>query len=143
MPPLSLASKFDWVGQYIGIPFSMHECSHEGCNCWTLVALIYREQFNIELPTYSRLYENLTSKNNVELAEVIRTQYGDWTEVDKPLPGDAILLRIAGMNCHVGLVINRREMIHVLQGTHTTRERFDTTLWKHRVAGFYRHKERI
>ena len=121
----------------------MTGCSREGCNCWTLVSLIYKEQFDIELPGYVDQVEDLTTRDVAEIQHVIERNYGDWVEVDTPVPGDAVLMRVNGLNCHVGLVIAKNEMIHVLKGIHTSRERFDSPLWKHRITGYYRHKERF
>lgn len=61
----------------------------------------------------------------------------------KEQPFDIILLRILGFPMHIGVVIEKRKMIHVFKGSNTTIENYTSAQWRHRVLGFYRYKEGI
>jgi len=40
---------------------------------------------------------------------------------------------------HVGLVIDRKRMLHVMEGINSTIEEFTGIQWKKKVEGFYRY----
>ena len=53
---------------------------------------------------------------------------------------DIILLRTGNMIYHVGLVIDKKRMLHVMEGINSTIEEFTGIQWKQKVEGFYRWK---
>lgn len=54
-----------WAAKYIGILFVEHGRTREGCDCWGLLRLVYREEFGIELPGYDERNESIQ-----EMAEI-------------------------------------------------------------------------
>ena len=129
------------VGDYIGIPFLEHGRDRRGLDCWGLLRLIYLEQLDIVLPSYSERYES--AEDGKKLRDLVLNVIGpEWETAADPEPGDAALFRIAGEPMHVGVVIGKGEMIHVMKGIDVTIERFTGWQWKHRLAGFYRLKDK-
>ena len=39
-----------WWNKYVGIPYAPGMSSRDGCDCWGLVRLVYREEFGTLLP---------------------------------------------------------------------------------------------
>ena len=110
-----------WAAPYVGIPFRHLGRGHDGCDCWGLVCLVYREQFGIDLPSYDGAYASAADKT--EVARLIAGGQCDWARVDPPLaqPGDVGLFRYAdGTPGHVGIMLGPRRLLHCHEGLDTT-----------------------
>ncbi len=133
MTPLDFA-------KYVGIPFADHGREASGCDCWGLVRLFYREQFGVELSDLGPVYRDTMDAGGMR--RVYADQLACWQPVEKPQPGDAVVLDVRGEPVHVGIVVDGRRMLHVERGTDAVVERFDSAYWKNRLIGFYRHAAR-
>jgi len=131
----------NFANQYIGLKFKNRGRTKEGVDCWGLVRLIYKEQFNIELPSYDDEYKS--SHNIRETQEAINEHAKEWIPITKELvsPGDVVVLRLSGYPTHVGMVIEKNKMLHIIDGTDAVIENYTGRLWEHRIVGFFRHKE--
>lgn len=128
----------NWWNDYIGIPYAEKGRDKSGLDCWGLVRLVYKEQFNIDIPSFVTDYE---SDDSSRIAELISIGKEHWSKVVQPEVGDVILLRISGLFMHVGVVISPNEFLHVREGRDSVIERFDSPMWRHRVEGFYKYTE--
>jgi len=128
------------LSEYIGIPYGDHGRNQKALDCWGLLWLIYKEQFNIGLPSYTDRYASAEDQETV--SHLIHNEIGPWTQVDANQVqfGDAVLLRIKGEPWHIGVVISQGLMIHVMKGIDVCLERYDRSMWQHRVMGIYRHE---
>jgi len=126
------------IKNYIGIPFLKNGNDREGCDCWKLIVMVYREQLGIELPDYAEIFVDDSLASLRRVARTMKEERLKWRQVQTPIPYDVILLRIDGLVCHAGLVIDRRRMLHIMDGTDSTVEEFTGLQWKQRVEGFYR-----
>lgn len=127
-----------WTRDYIGLPFMPDGRDRAGIDCWGLVCLVYREQLDIELPSYSGVYTEASR----EALRIVAGQYQSWRQnwepVDFPRALDVVLFRIGGLNAHVGIVIDRRHMLHILSGIDSCIEAYAGLIWRDRLQGFYR-----
>ncbi len=128
-----------WWNRYIGIPFKEKGRELTQCDCWGLVRLIYGIEREIELPSYSELYASTEERQRLGDAILLEKQES-WREISSPEPFDAILLRMAGVPMHVGLVTKPLHMIHCARDIGTVHERYDSLRWKNKVAGFFRYE---
>lgn len=131
------------LATYIGLPFAEKGRDRAGVDCWGLIALIYREQLGIEVPSY---VENYTStKDGEEIAAIIRAESLDWREmpVEQACLGDVVILRIKGRPWHCGLVLDPPWFLHADRDCGVVRERWDALMWSRRRESVYRHPERI
>lgn len=129
-----------WVASYIGIPFKAKGRDRDGADCWGLFRLLYLEQYGIELPLYLEGYEGTDRADRKDVARLIASRPPEWRPVaagDERL-GDGIVLRMDGEEMHVGLVVARATMLHILEGINSTAERYDGPIWRQRVVGFHR-----
>lgn len=129
--------------QYIGIPFKDHGRDKDGCDCWGLVRLVYKEQLGIELPdlgdTYSDAYARSEVNQTVNGATAQNWNIDVTNEPRKPL--DVLTFTRGGIETHVGLYVSEGVMLHVVDGIKTALERYDTVKWKRRFNRALRHIE--
>jgi len=126
------------IKNYIGIPFLKNGNNRNGCDCWKLIVMVYREQLGIDLPDYAEIFVTDSLASLRRVARTMKEERLKWRQVQTPIPYDVILLRVNGLVCHAGLVIDRRRMLHIMDGTDSTVEEFTGLQWKQRVEGFYR-----
>lgn len=130
------------VGQYIGLPFRTHGRTRDGLDCWGLVRLVLAEQWGLAVPCYGERYRD-ARRDAGAIAREIAAERARWGEVGPggERPGDVALLRIRGLEAHVGLVVAPadRLMLHIeADGIGACLEGYDTPLWRHRLVGFWR-----
>jgi cell wall-associated NlpC family hydrolase len=128
-----------WTDNYIGMPFKCDGKDRTGLDCWGLVALVYKEQLGIELPLYKGVFTDLSQACLRRVAATMKYERRKWHEVKDPQLYDVIMLRSGEYAWHVGLVINKREMLHVEVGIDSVVEEFTGRQWKDRIEGFYRY----
>jgi cell wall-associated NlpC family hydrolase len=129
-----------WAIRYIGIPFLKHGRTRDGCDCWGLCCLVYREIFGVELPSWDDAYPEFDDRP--VLARTITQGLVAWEpiDLDEARPGDGVVLRVAGQPLHVGLIAATAppRMLHVEDGINTCLERLDAPRWARRLHGVYR-----
>lgn len=127
------------LDRYVGIPFLDRGRTFAGVDCWGLVRLVYRGELGVELPAYESLYRTVDERTGVELLELVERKRGAWQQVEAPETFDLVLLRIAGVPCHVGVALPGGRMIHCARGADSRIESYRGPKWAPRVEGFYRH----
>jgi len=127
------------ISKYIGIPFKDKGRTVEGLDCWGLLYLIFKEQFGIEIPSFVDDYP--TSTNLKAVGALIEQNSHTWINIEQDVQkaGDVLLMRFFGHPVHVGILIDKRRMIHVLKGRNTCLQKIDQTMWQSRILGTYRH----
>lgn len=136
-----------WAAQYLNIPFRPKGRTREGVDCYGLVRLIYQEQLNIELPSYTEEYETIHDKFEIEC--LLRGEVGTrWKEI--PLVSakefDGIIFNIVGHPTHFGLIVNAPRFIHAMRnegqenGGRVTTNLFDSILWRQRIVSAVRYQ---
>ncbi len=127
--------------QYIGIPFLDHGRDREGCDCWGLVHLVYREQLGLTMPDLGDGYSEAYARGEVD--ETVSATVGqEWNRdvtAEPWRPLDVMIFNRAGVECHVGLYVRLGEMLHVIEGTAAALERYDTVKWRRRLSRVVRH----
>lgn len=126
-----------WSNKYIGIPYKSGGRDREGIDCWGLARLVYKEEYSIDLPSFSSYAENDTDRIN----ELI-TQYKEgWTETKEIVPGTLVLLRIRGSNTHIGIAISSTQFLHAREGQDSSIESFSNSHWNKRISGYFKYTE--
>ena len=129
-----------WASAYVGIPFTDHGRTKFGCDCWGLVRLIYREQFGLSLPDYGEAYMTTNDRNEIKTM-IQEAPIRGWTAhpLHEAREGDALLLRMAGIPMHCGIVIQPTKFLHIESGMNAVIEDWVRPHWRRRVLGVYRH----
>jgi cell wall-associated NlpC family hydrolase len=139
----------DWWGKYVvgknyeGLHFKEHGCDWDGVDCYGLVTLVYKEQFDLDLLQYHDKYVDTDDRE--ALAELLCAKNvvkDGWIEIpltEPPQAYDVVVFRIYNQPLHCGIVIGPGHMIHAMDGQDVTVERFISKTWQPRLASIYRH----
>jgi cell wall-associated NlpC family hydrolase len=113
-----------WADNYIGL-------SHGDCGgCWGLVRSVYQEQLGVNLPTISMDAEQSRIKSTRQ----------KFSKVSSPQEYDIALFKNKhGLNAHVGIMLDRQEMLHVSDGVESCVVAYDGMDLLGRLTGFYRY----
>ena len=115
------------IAKYVGRPY-------EESNCLDLVKEFYKEWFNLEIKSY---YEGATP-DRYEAAALIKTNKGDFQKVDKPQFGDLVLIKLFGLECHIGIVIGGGKFLHSARNIGSNIDRLER--YSQLIVGYYRHR---
>lgn len=126
-----------WSNNYIGIPFKYKgRTKEDGLDCWGLARLIYKNEYNISLPSFSADYED----SDYERIEDLIAQYKEgWEAVSEPEEGNIVVLRIMGAESHIGVAVSKTHFIHAREGSESAIEAFDSPSWKKRIVGYFKY----
>lgn len=128
-----------WSNKYISIPFKEHGRSREGVDCWGLASVIYKEEFNVDLPL---LTDYSTTKDRGAIAKLCNEESKKWINIPEgeEQPFDVLIFKILNIPCHVGIVISKGVMIHCEYGIGTHLTEYEKEFqWSKRLAGIYRY----
>ena len=128
-----------WSERYVGIPFADLGRGPAGCDCYGLVRHVYREELGIGLPDYLGYG---SAEEHGEIAALIdgATRLPMWVPVEgTPVAFDVAVFRRGRLQTHVGLIVRRGLMIHMVDEDCAKIEGCATGPWAHRLTGVWRH----
>lgn len=129
-----------WHDVYKNIPFKFDGREIDGLDCWGIVKMVYRDQLGIDLPNFNGALSDNSRETLRKVAAIAAEERKRWSKVDRPKEFDVVLMSPTGGDpYHVGVMVDRRNMLHVMEGCNSTIERVDGMRWKNRVEGFYRY----
>lgn len=132
----------DWSATYVGTLYRDEDLGADGCHCWGLLRLVFRQEKGVELPGYAGVSPDDVSDIDAIVQEEIAAMH--WQRVERPQAFDAALFRRGRHDSHIGIMIDRRHMLHSdREAGAAIVERIDTGRWASSLVGFYRHKDLI
>lgn len=131
--PSTQTRPVECLSKYIGIPFKPFGRTESGLDCWGLVRLFYKNEFDIVLPGLAG-YESV--KDHRAISDIVETEKPRWVETRAEF-GHVIVFNMAGRPVHVGVVIDNLRMLHIQTGKNSCLEKFRSPRWKNRIEGIY------
>lgn len=130
-----------WWDSYLTIPFESKGRSRDGCDCYGLLRLIYHDRLAVDLPLLSDEYDNtLQRKTMNDLVQERPLLIGfEKSSFDDVKPLDVLVIRHVGFDCHLGIVVSKRWMIHSEAGKGTVIEEFNRPHIRPRVKEVWRY----
>jgi cell wall-associated NlpC family hydrolase len=132
-----------WSAAFVGLPWCEKGRDREGIDCWGLIALVYAEALGRTLPSYAERYSSIEERTEVSALLAGGASKWPWQPV---APGrerafDVALFRRGRIESHVGVVVNRGQMLHVLPGSLSCIESYAEGRWWPRLLAIYRHAD--
>lgn len=127
-----------WSNKYIGIPFLDKGRDTHGIDCWGLVRLVYKQEYNIDLPNFSTEYE---ADDTERMRDLIAQYKEGWEQIEAPTEGCIVLFNIMGVESHIGVAISSTHFLHARDGRDSAIEALDSTGWKKRITGYFKYSE--
>jgi len=130
----------EWVNHYVRtVKFVERGREETRADCWGLVRLIYKNELNVDLPSFLDYKTTKQCRKITKMMDEEREM--NWEEVSgSEKPFDVILIREAGFAMHVGVVIGKGLMVHCQNGSDTTVANYKTNKdWTSKVEGIYRY----
>jgi len=127
-----------WQNKYIGIPFLDKGRDTSGIDCWGLVRLVYKQEYNIDLPNFSTDYE---AEDSERMRDLLAQYKEGWEKIDAPTEGCIVLFNILGIESHMGIAISTTHFLHARDRYDSAIESFESVSWRNRITGFYKYSE--
>lgn len=113
------------IKKYIGIPY-------EKTNCFGLIKKFYKDQFGVELKDY---FDGVPPEGQ-DAQNLIVSSKGDFAQVQSPQFGDVVVIRLYGLESHVGVCLDDRQFLHSIKNTGSVIEPLKK--YSRLIAGYYR-----
>ena len=124
-----------WSNAYIGIPYQVNEREMSALDCWGLVRQVYSNELGIELPSYDG-YESTTDEKS--FSDSFEQEISVWSPVGVPKEFDVAWCRIAGLECHTGIMLANGKMLHSMEGNDSCIVTVSNPAWQRRILRCYR-----
>lgn len=126
--------------KYIGIPYVDKGRDASGLDCYGLVRLIYKNEYQIDLPNLTAQYE---LDDNAGIEDLVAQQKEGWELSNEPAQeGDVVVFKIFGHDTHVGVAVSPTHFIHVRENQDSAIESLSAHKWSKRITGFYKYSEK-
>lgn len=122
--------------KYIGLPYKNNGRTADGVDCWGLVRLFYKDEFAIELPSYSDEYNG---PNDEAVVYAVNQHKDAWDPTSTPDVGDVVLFNILGEPTHVGIYLGNNKFLHSRAGKDSVVESLAGAKWNKRLEGVYKY----
>ena len=109
--------------------------SYETYNCFDLVKEFYLDNFGVDLRNY---FEGGPVPERSVVSSLIVSNKGDFIEVVSPQFGDIVVIKLYGIECHIGVIVDDKMFLHSTRGVGSNMERLSR--YKNLIAGYYRHR---
>jgi cell wall-associated NlpC family hydrolase len=131
-----------WSRDYVGLPWQFAGRSRDGVDCWGLLWLVYRDVLKVEVASYARATIDAPEREQIATLMAGELVKSPWVDVQ---PGqerefDMAVFKRAGIDSHVGIVVEPGRMLHITHGAESRVERSDQGRWKSKLIALHRHE---
>jgi len=129
---------YKWVKNYIGIPFVSNGRTMEGCDCYGLVRLVLKNEYDKYLPELSNDYSDAlnvaeTAKLFAEKRPVLACE-----KLTKPQEKAIVVITEHGVPAHIGIVAGSGYILHTGIKTGSVCQKESHPGLRGRIEGYYR-----
>lgn len=123
---------------YIGIPFKDKGRDIKGCDCYGLVMLYYKNEFNIDIPDTNIIPNQTGSIMRNFLNEIEK----HWIKIDKPEKGCVVAMAMhedhPKLVTHFALALDEKTILHSVRERGSHKMSIDNMQIKSFIKGFYK-----
>ena len=109
-------TRIDRFEKYVEIPWSCGKSSLDEADCWGLVTLVLRNEFDIHISHMQNAY--ITDRSKISKAMLEGRNLSGWKITESPQAGDVCMMYVAsneapkGRPEHVGVMIDSLSVLH-------------------------------
>ncbi len=132
---------YKWTQKYVGIPFKSGGRNSDGCDCYDLVRLILKNEYDYELPVLDNNYLNAL---DTDITKEIFKEYIPLVcakKIETPEEKALAIIKNHGLPTHVAIYAGDGNIIHTMLHTGTVIERLSNPSLIGRIEGWYRVSE--
>lgn len=117
---------YDWVNDYIGIPFKTNGRDRDGMDCYGLITAVFKDQQGVDLPDWHVADDTTyTVMKTIDKGLHIELDAKRAHEVDEPEDMDILVLSRMGVAYHVGIYIAGGVLHTVYNGSGSCFEQYN------------------
>ena len=121
------------IARYIQIPYCDHGRDSNGVDCYGLVRLFFKWEYDIDLPEFDYSSSELDNSDLIDISKpTLRA-----TEVDDPVEGNIVLMAFGRDPSHVGVYLDGGYVLHTSSHYGTCCERIDGWRLRSRIRGIF------
>ena len=127
------------ISKYLGIPYEHHGSDNSGLDCYGMLRLFYKEEFDIEIPNYE-YDENWCS---VGLDWIRKYYKNNWILIDSPERYSVVGFKMPGYKVehHLGIILHDLDMfLHSPFNQAVCVNKLSQPVWKRSISSFYKIK---
>ena len=117
---------FNEISKYLDAVYVKDARTHKEVDCYGLCYLYNKEILEIEIPKYADF--------NIDQDKFKKIKIG------KEYPGDIILFDIKGYPVHVGIIIQKGVMLHIMENSKPMIENYNGPKWEKRINSIWRYE---
>jgi cell wall-associated NlpC family hydrolase len=130
--------------RFLTVPFLSRGRSYDGADCWGLVWLYHRDMLGIGIDDWAEV----PARSLRRISRLIAEHKRAWRVVTEPRDGDVVVMRSLSAggpitDTHVGVVVNRRFVLHTEEQTGARLERLSAPHVAARIMEFRRHPSAV
>lgn len=129
---------FDKYEKFEKIFYHKNHRDFNFCDCYGICYLFNREVLNKEIPEY--LNEKIYSDEDIDAT--YKSKLKEWVKIPrgKETTGDVVSINMKQMPIHVGVVVDKGFMLHIMENRHAQIESYNSFKWKNKVDSFWRYE---
>ena len=111
------------------------------CDCYGICYLFNKEVLGLEIPIY--LNEKIYTDEDIDATYQSKKSDFKLVKSGKERIGDIVSLNIKGYAVHVGVVLQKGTMLHIMENKHAMIEGYKTSKWENKVESFWRYENTL
>ena len=108
------------------------------CDCYGICYLFNKEVLNKEIPLY--LEENIEDKEAINATYNSKQSEFVNIPIGKETTGDIVSIKFKNMPIHVGVIVEKGVMLHVMENRQAVIESYNSIRWKNKIDSFWRYE---
>ena len=129
---------YNWVKNYIGIPFISNGRTKAGCDCYGLIRLILCNEYGIDLPELSNDYTSALNVSETSRLFTKRLPVLAVKQILGPEEGAVVIITEHGVPAHIGIVAGTGYILHTGIRTGSVCQKVTHPGLRGRIVGYYR-----
>lgn len=127
--------------KYLDIHYKKNGRDFEFCDCYGICYLYNKHELEKLIPIY--LNEEIETPNQVDALFNKKKSEFKKIKIGKEHEGDIISLNIKGLPTHVGVVLQKGLMLHIMNGHCALIESYNNSKWINRIDSFWRYESTL